>query len=516
MEANALSKSTFLNLPDELILHTFDYLKPVRRFQVGSLDKDCLGYLRDEGKDEAKENEQRMQTLHSLCFTCKEIYQISSPMLYSAVTLPGMGTAGFRRVTLLLQTITDRPALAQHLHYIRFEANADEKSYLKYISNDRKALKHQGDPLAAFPAIRAHASRIWTGQYLEAWNAHFNEVPEQALLALLIALAPNVSHLTLTICTPSHESRMNYEGSKFFTLIGIPMRKDRPNALSTTLCTLQKLQTLCLATSEPMSIGEEARIHTYSDLVTSLQHLPALRHLQNHTPCNAPSEIISASLPNLQTLQLDSCAISLAQITATIEGCHGLRKISCSWGHYDWVDLEDVDWIRFRASLHKHKDTLECLTLLSGHNARRRSEQIATFTDLTSLRHLQISAPWLVSSPMDDQRRWLRKRWADQRPKLRISECLPPSIRSLAISGDYVEFDDESLVLWDLAQDLESGALPLLKSLRFIADTAFYSETTRPKLERWNLGARFPELGVNFGPIDRIAEEYEWCAPLCC
>jgi hypothetical protein len=172
------------SLADELLLEVFRHLRLARKLTNDD-------YFQPTGIAEAR------ACFTSLCLTSKRLCNIARPFIYGDLVTSESGRFEAHvavRISRALRTIMRNPALASNIDYIEhnFTECGDEfdkqhsayKAY--YTSAEWKDHRVQ---------LKSTASSTWAGDDLKTWEKQLNRYPEVAQLALLLALAPNVTHI---------------------------------------------------------------------------------------------------------------------------------------------------------------------------------------------------------------------------------------------------------------------------------------------------------------------------------
>lgn len=102
--------SALEQLPDELMLEIFEYLKPLAAYEARD-------YLKPEGP-RLKENARRTGLIYNTCLVSKRVWGLAEPILYSSLTLCTGGWPCYPRIFCLVFALLQKPARAKHVRYL--------------------------------------------------------------------------------------------------------------------------------------------------------------------------------------------------------------------------------------------------------------------------------------------------------------------------------------------------------------------------------------------------------------
>ena len=174
---------------------------------------------RQDEDGRVSENALIVHTLASLSSVSRRLHRITEPLLYSSFILNFASPTAAKSVLNFLRTITEDPDLADHINYI--ETTADDVDLSRFLNGDnhlgfgetcrilatgaisKAAGRTYGfperTPSIPYPLLRRDVRedhRLWPDLVL--WIESLSIFPQQALLALVVHLAPNVAHIALT------------------------------------------------------------------------------------------------------------------------------------------------------------------------------------------------------------------------------------------------------------------------------------------------------------------------------
>ncbi|KAF2731118.1 hypothetical protein EJ04DRAFT_16430 [Polyplosphaeria fusca] len=438
--------SNFDSLPDELVLEIVRHLQLVRKTSSTSSRGQASNY-EDNRQDE---NAARSGALQALCLVNRHISGIATPILYSSFILDLSTRPDRCPTSLLLHTIIQKPHLAKNIQYIenRIEDVVSRTSQHDFYEWFGSAQRHQRE-------ILAKGCTLWESTLSDnetSWVKHFMEYPDEAEIALLIALSPNLAHLYLATVESFPPSIWDFIG---FALRGGELKPRQYPRLKTLCIELEQRQ-------DWVSGGEWFR-----QLASHLPHLPSLEYLHtNGMFCKAASLSLPPRSLALTSVYFSNTNLDLREICDFVSACAGLKHFACDYrpledGRTDF-HLEDL-----RSALEKHKHTLESLYLDIRHVAMHKSMEARVYplgplTAFTSLRDLTLCTASLFGDPENHDQldsTELAPYWNHVRPPLRISSLLPEYIERLSIvSGAPLQGIHTFRAWHDLKDDLIPNA----------------------------------------------------------
>jgi hypothetical protein len=356
------------------------------------------------------------------------------------------------RISRALRTIMRNPALASNIDYIEhnFTECGDEfdkqhsayKAY--YTSAEWKDHRVQ---------LKSTASSTWAGDDLKTWEKQLNRYPEVAQLALLLALAPNVTHIYIDIMPES-----------VLAFIG-PLSNGMRSAVSqnVTHSDLARLNKVCVHST---LIDDKVRSAPswFSAFASFLQKLPSLRHYSHGDldVCETLEEAIPAgfSLPEVEVLHVHEYWMNSDLTAAIISACGPLKTMTVWPEHsFDRAYFADI-----HPPLLAKKITLQYLKLDLGETYYwdPTTDLLgASFSKFKCLTELSIPEIVLVGMPDDWTQTSTRYKWTSAPPAQRLSTMLPPSLEVLHLNGTETILSDNTNFLWDFIDDLTQ--LPRLR-----------------------------------------------------
>jgi hypothetical protein len=177
------------SLPDELILEILGHMRPAKTYRQATEGKDIYG--------PGIGSELSQKCLHSLCLTSKRIGAITTPELYANLQ-GGTGrfhSNGIERLVKYTKMILNKPILRNHLVYIKHRFDWGYGHGVWPYTGDKEGCEWSDHS----KTLKLAASQIWPKHKLQVWVELFWVHPEQASIVLLLALAPNISHIVVDI-----------------------------------------------------------------------------------------------------------------------------------------------------------------------------------------------------------------------------------------------------------------------------------------------------------------------------
>lgn len=412
-------------LPDELILEIVFQLHPLTRYASTSPTNKSP----DKEEERYVENITRTAALWSLCLTSRRIGRIATPTLYSYFILDLSTRSSGSPTYLLLKTLIIRPELARCITYIENRiqdavAARDDPHFMAW----RASAHCDASPLTAA------AREIWGNDFPSeenSWERRFEDHPDEAELALLIALAaPNLRHLylaSLESFPPSIWDFIGYEANN-----GLESVRTRA---------FPRLENLCIELEERDSWVSGGA--WFTQLAGHLPHLPALRYLHtNGMFCKEPTlPLLPRSLP-VQSIYLSNCNLDLRQVCDFVRACRTLKEFACHYQHVDCSNTFDLGMLK--AALLEHRSTLESVYLNVHQVAAtaRRIQAIGQLCDFSHLTKISVCTTSLFGSPRLHGYEHPHHRlgyWNFTRPRHQLSELLPAGTQQLMITpGTFV------------------------------------------------------------------------------
>ncbi|KAF2710177.1 hypothetical protein K504DRAFT_501449 [Pleomassaria siparia CBS 279.74] len=467
-------QTTINDLPDELILEIMKNFQASRRLTARFHSHDKL---------REKDNRARKGCLWSLSLTSKRMSRVVTPLLYSAVIVRSSREDPQTELPLLARTLIKEPQLALNIRYVEnfLEDGADQWTISSGQISSPLAIQNR---VQQGMQLIEKAKEFWTGDTLQDWISGLSFFPEQSVLALIIAMAANVAHMTLEIVDTGD---LIIEPS-FYIFLGIKVHDGFALPLPAFHC-FDKLQSLRLS-NKTLRNGSDptwsARPEHY------LQRLPSLKHYeQAYCKSTWPGPGTSDTL-SLNVLHFTSCYpnVALVNIAQTVKTCKTLSEFSFGWARRvsTYGVLDGADYAHLHEALVQHQDNLEyfeldwCLPF--GQADMIPNPTAASFAKFTKLKTLIIPTVFLMGRPSGLRR---GDTWTYHKAPHRFSECLPSSLETLILRSDPIHLSDDSRILQELVEDLSS--LPSLKDVRI---------ESRNPVRFTKLAARFQEHGVAF------------------
>lgn len=435
-------QSLLLLLPSELIDCIISFLCPRRDFEA-----DFRIAITPFEQTRERHNKYMRATLRNLCLVSKAMHRHAEPALYSWVMVRDDMKRDRKQLCAFIAKFGSKPQLAQRMRYVEF-----------FYDEEPPRRSREGD--VSPEALESAVVRLMDGNRgaFEKWRPENEEDINTALVALILGRSLSLQHLSMSVS--QSWSRNTHHVLENFDIDPI----DGPR--------FPQLRVMCVTFVDPqlgLSLG--------ADLMHLAQTLPRLNYLKlrfvgkcliepNEPESNGPT---TYKFPSLQTLRIEGFGDSPDVLANIVEGCEGLRRLSCfstafAWAYEDPIfpaDLSAMD-----RALQKHRASLETLTFCLD-NVRHRGAivPLTALPTLTNLRTLAVDTVSLLGAPWpggatEAASRW----WYTNTPYFRLSERLPPNIVELSLYN-YHYFEDGVLVLRDLAVDCEFR-LPNLKTVR--------------------------------------------------
>jgi hypothetical protein len=318
--------------------------------------------------------------------------------------------------------------------------------------------------------MNSTASSTWAGEDLKMWKKQLKRYPEVAQLALLLALAPNVTHIYIDIMPEAVLAFIGPLSNGMRSTVG-------QNVTHSELARLKKVcarSTLISARSNPPWFSAFAGV---------LQKLPSLRYYSHGDLdlCETLEEAIPAgfSLPKVEVLHLHEYWMNSDLTAAIISACGPLKTLTV-WPEHSF---DRAYFANIHPALLAKKNTLQYLKLDLGETYYwdPTTDLLgASFSKFKRLTELSIPEIVLVGMPDDWTQTSTRYKWTSALPAQRLSTMLPPTLEVLHLNGTETILSDNNNFLWDFIDDL-----PQLPRLRMIGNE--YSDQ---------------------GPFDKLSEEF--------
>ncbi|KAF2870676.1 hypothetical protein BDV95DRAFT_607820 [Massariosphaeria phaeospora] len=371
-------------IPAELLLHILPNLTVVPK----RLCKPYTALTTEERKDEdvrVAENGVTIKTLASVCLVSRTFFKIGQSLLYSAFILNSQSPNAPRSVLGLLRTITEKPELAKHIQYI--ENNFQEIDFTQFETSKQNSTYDEVCDMLATGLISDAATRTYLSlnnalpmfrwnprvadfeEYLGAnsagWASELVTFPEQALLALVTALAPNVARLALT-SIEYRASHLFWEYCGFSPAHFRPAAQSRPASCFHGFKNLRNLRMIVITPPNSNKSWYDYKPHTnwHPNFELSLEHIGSLAslHIWGLKEIN-PAYKYKEPLVNLTTIELLDCDIGDRAIADLIRRSRGLRHFACVWAPNMCRSQNGGSILDLWPALELHKSTLESLTL---------------------------------------------------------------------------------------------------------------------------------------------------------
>jgi hypothetical protein len=487
--------SSLEQLPDELLLEIIQHVQP------SGAPKPLKDYsLR------LKDHTGREPLLLSLCQVSKRFFAIVEPVLYSALVIEVGHWQDFPRSYCIFSALLAKPARAKYVKCIRDMGElggpggrhrGEYRAYNMYNEGRLDKIKHCShvrDWTNNTDKISQMAQQFWHGKVLKDWVNSYWTQPGQALMALLIAMAPNLAELKLHARTPLLEFVR-------------PAHDTQPAQFS--LLASAKLVKLTFGPAIDYHRPHGSLHPSCRELSSFLRELCSLKYYHGqYFLCHrffSESEITSRN-KNLRVLKLDKCMVSISELANVIRNFPVLQEFNCYLGG------ERTDWIAHGQSLisalESIQTTLEILDLEMVPERRRstpynqiddddsdsddfvlvtNAQEASSFAQLTNLKSLTLSDCMLLGVLRSHDST------VNFRPSLPISHHIPRSIQCLRIRKHLYDLADDSFSLWDLADDVH--LFPALSTVEVLGTESRFTTSMESTAE---LVARFNEQGVQF------------------
>lgn len=322
------------HVPDELLLLTFQNLYQWKHVTPGDPNNK---ELEAEG----------LQTLASLCLTCKHFRALSEPILYQGYSSPDRRHDGREemqsRLYLFLCTLIHRPDLASQVKTL-FVGPWETRST---VLDDRRSLAGDGYNMISNPLPQALVTQYATAGYqctpdtrpyvtYEDWVSALKGYEEDGLVALLFTLTPNVESLSFVL--PNEDA----EDHNYFFMILVEQaieykasheRNTAPQSARREVQILKKLKTLKVAAYQAYWLHEATDFSVTG--IAELFQLPGLESLSLSSMFDgeAPSPgLCPPRSSHIQHLDILNSNVSGPVIHALANTCITLRSFKLSWG----------------------------------------------------------------------------------------------------------------------------------------------------------------------------------------
>lgn len=468
-------------LPDELILEIMSHLRLLPKFTSSTPANESS----DKDEERYKENIVRKHALWSLCLASQRFSRIATSVLYSCFVLDLSTRPDKCPTSLLLKTLVIRPELARCLSYMenRIEdavAARDDPHFSAWrVSAQRHAT-----------LLHSEAAKIWGTDFPNeenSWAKRFEDRPDEAEFALLIALAPNLKHLYLASLESFPPSIWDFVG--FEARTGLNSARPRP---------FPRLKHLCIDLEERESWVSGGR--WFTQLAGYLPHLPALQYLHtNGLFCKDSTLLLAQRSLSVQKIYLSNCNLDLHQICDLVRACRMLKHFAC---HYRSVDFgpNEFQLEHLKEALLKHQSSLESLYLdirqvAIQHSVIGRIHPLGILHDFTNLKDLTLCTTSLFGDQQDyDEMEAYERRvyWNRDRPTFHVHNSLPQNLERLTIIPEVIVYPS---TIFPLLEAIEQtlGEFIALRDVRVaLTDTR--------ALERIRI--RFETKGIEFTTIN--------------
>jgi hypothetical protein len=499
--ASQQEAKTLTDLPNEVILEIVENLKsgiPDALIQKPyPLLNNDTGEPDDGPDGDTIENKRRQGTLWSLCLTSKRISALSTPILYSSITL-GRSTRTKRqeliRLSRLLSTLIQKPQLSRCVTAVTACYDDHWGSY--HNKHLRSGLYLPDTEWSTFfDTLKDKAATIWghgNNNLLSDWADNLIHCPDVCEIALLVALAPSISYLRL--------SRLRNRELFLLPLLGL-LNAESSGISACNFHGLRKLEWLNLYCWIDGS-QDENRAYDYhsSSLMQSCQRLPMLRRFTLDgllLPRSALEPPIRGFFPQLESVSLKLDGLFVGHGIDVVSGCHPLTHFTLE----RVLNVERSDGLRYESDLRRlpdlltalypSKETLQYLYLPEVWvSLNKRSGiamlQVGDFSGFTRLKSLAVPQEILFGASEAATRAML--------PLLRLSERLPPGLVTLIIWSTPRKYRGNKSVLWHFADDLHQ--LPHLRRIVVKTQIDLWDPFSRNQWAYETLIARFAERGV--------------------
>lgn len=466
----------FSDLPNEILLEIVEKHLRVDTESSAKLTVVDLDMLEVEtfGCDRSRQNTRREKALKSLCLTSKRLSDIATPVLYSSIILSTPGKDTFTRLTKLLRTILRQRHLAQHIKYVEISAFMEGYDPYEFFGDeeaDRLSLYmdttlEQRKWEKTFSRMIVPAARVWgpvSSNLLATWLEQVRLFPELALFALLVTLAPNISHIKLGTIWEAL--------SIILKLIGLhhtASSLDRPTPSFHKLRKLERLSLVFLGEDMHLSHGDNRASPWMVDILKNLPVVPDVSligpYFADFIEDPESGLPISDYFPKISRLSMQDTVLDGKEIATILKGC-SLTHLEVAWRH----EFDDLDTSGSPASIptliSELQDRAAMLTSLDLQASMGDCDWDETipqvdFSAFTSLANLVTPQITLFGSDDDAGKRI--EFWREEKPVQRLSKCLPPNLVTLrTVFQEHVGMSDDSAAWWDFAGDLDK--LPRLE-----------------------------------------------------
>lgn len=435
----------FMDLPDELVLHIVSSFHAIESF-----DPQAQAFrLKEQEKARQCENNERRTALHALCLTSKRLRRICEPLLYSAFM--GSSTwSGLLPLQLFIRTLTEQPALSDHVKYI-------ENRLSDYLGN------------GLYDDLEFYGAVDMVKEYFDT-------------LAEVIGRTRNLAHLNVVSLETSEVSLWRH----------LIQDKELPPRMA--MHGFPKLQTLCLQIhTEDYGLGEESA--WFQRITNALLSVPTLKQIRASGPTSGAVIPFPGKHKSLHTVDISECILDFVEVVQLTAACTRLKNIGVHWAYLNSHGFHMPD---LYSALHIHANTLETLRI-DTREVRFCAddfplEPLGNFRMFPQLRSIEICETSLLANTMSILD------FPDQRLSIRIAQLLPPSVENftLLVKSEYGYNDDcridESFALWDLTED----CLTMLPNLNEVTIKSSYD------LQAINLTASFRDAGVKLRLVREI------------
>lgn len=335
-------------LPDELILEVFSYLRPVRKVDFESIHHPTW------------DSEEAQELLASLCLTSKRLSNIAIPLLFSDAFTSALDGDTPDRISKLLTTIMRNPVRCDQIEYIEHQVAicspdhcGPDHCMLKTYHDSRFWKKH-------CRRLGALAATFWSIDNLMIWKEMLQLYSDEAQLILLMKMAKNVAHVYIHMIGHALE--------KCLKLLSPTSSGQDSSVKAPCLAQLQKVFIFIEQDDDRTGRSPE----WCAQLAGFLQVLPSLHcYASSELRCYGgamPTVPVEFRLLKLKKLSFLNTHIPLNVVASFVEACENLRDFAYE---PNACSRDDTSFDILYSALLSRKDTLEQLWLrLAGGSGR--------------------------------------------------------------------------------------------------------------------------------------------------
>lgn len=378
-----------------------------------------------------------MKTLSSLCLTSRGMCALAQPLLYRkfvrlsktlkpdtvhGINIVHIGAKATETLELFIRTLLDRPSLANHVWFIRLQERTDEEreddsdfvppvsccddsdvlmdyeSWLHTLVQTTEVLDEIRSPDSprGTPALDSESdNHDWHDQ----WCSDLAEGRDDAAIALLLTLVPNLKHLDIESDHPMYSRHLNMLIEQFLGVASW-VKDERSSTASVrsfrlvTSIPLPRASSPFLSQLESLTLFKDGWNCASDDvLYMPLMYIPTLTSLNLIEIGNffklEPAKHQMPPLRNLQHLRVECYSYWSRELLTLVASCKQLKsfeyvsRADFSTASFDqkWLDIlaeraNTLERLQLRSAL-ANNYSRDMIRLTNGFDLRRMSKLVS-------------------------------------------------------------------------------------------------------------------------------------------